>query len=414
MTIGTGSPVPLARYAGRLHAVAGGTHHVASPLGAWLLLALCAPAATGASRAELTEALGAEPADATATASALLAAGHPAVGSAAAVWTRPGYGTPALSEWLTGLGAGVAAGELPDQAGLDDWARERTFGLIDRFPVRLEPATVLVLATALATRVSWSVPFDVVPAAELGDGSPWARRLDRVLRTPRGWGHEQYVARTARAGDVAVHTARAEGDLVVTSVIAAEEVPAGDVLAAAYEVAGGAADRRSLFDLPLGSGPLWTLTERAARTTAPDGREERCVAVLPAWSAASEHDLGRADLGFPAVARILADLLALPGLDYVAKQSAVARYGREGFEAAAVTAAMALMSLPQERDGVVRTALLRFAHPYAVVAVTTDSRPAGVWQGVPVFSAWVAEPENADPQNNAGPEIVEPENVVRP
>ncbi|MBM0258971.1 hypothetical protein JNW89_21570, partial [Micromonospora sp. 4G55] len=44
---------PLARYAARLHAGAGDRHHVASPLGAWLLLALAAPAATGADRDEL-------------------------------------------------------------------------------------------------------------------------------------------------------------------------------------------------------------------------------------------------------------------------------------------------------------------------------------------------------------------------
>src|ERR1700733_14040224 len=34
----------VAGYARRLHAAAGSGHHVASPLGAWLLLALCAPA----------------------------------------------------------------------------------------------------------------------------------------------------------------------------------------------------------------------------------------------------------------------------------------------------------------------------------------------------------------------------------
>ena len=36
----------IARYAQRFHAACDG-HHVASPLGAWLLLALCASASTG-------------------------------------------------------------------------------------------------------------------------------------------------------------------------------------------------------------------------------------------------------------------------------------------------------------------------------------------------------------------------------
>ena len=46
---------PLARYAERLHRAAGDTHHVASPLGAWLLLALTGPTATGDARAALAE-----------------------------------------------------------------------------------------------------------------------------------------------------------------------------------------------------------------------------------------------------------------------------------------------------------------------------------------------------------------------
>jgi hypothetical protein len=47
----------VARYARRFHAVIGWRHHVASPLGAWLLLALCAPAASGAQRRELIDVL---------------------------------------------------------------------------------------------------------------------------------------------------------------------------------------------------------------------------------------------------------------------------------------------------------------------------------------------------------------------
>jgi hypothetical protein len=55
------------------------------------------------------------------------------------------------------------------------------------------------------------------------------------------------------------------------------------------------------------------------------------------------------------------------------------------------------------RRGRQRVADLRFAHPFAVVAVTVDEhhdRPgggrAGPWHGVPVFSAWVTEPQDAD------------------
>jgi hypothetical protein len=58
---------------------------------------------------------------------------------------------------------------------------------------------------------------------------------------------------------------------------------------------------------------------------------------------------------------------------------------------------------PVSRRGRLRTAELRFGHPFAVVAVTAghSHRPWPVtarrspWQGVPVFSAWVTQPEDA-------------------
>ncbi len=43
-----------------------------------------------------------------------------------------------------------------------------------------------------------------------------------------------------------------------------------------------------------------------------------------------------------------------------------------------------------------REVVLRFGHPYAVVAVTTDTPGySGPWHGLPVFSAWVSEPDDA-------------------
>jgi hypothetical protein len=58
--------------------------------------------------------------------------------------------------------------------------------------------------------------------------------------------------------------------------------------------------------------------------------------------------------------------------------------------------------MPRTRPGVMRTAVLRFGQPYAVVAVTTDpDRRGGLpvsspWRGLPVFSAWITQPEDAD------------------
>ncbi|WP_433393285.1 serpin family protein [Micromonospora sp. KLBMP9576] len=410
----------VAQYADRLHAAIGDSHHVASPLGAWLLLALAAPAATGPTRAAMEKALGTDAATAAKATHALLAQPHPLVRAATAFWQRqPGSRTARLDRWLAALPGSTTTGPLPEQAELDAWAREHTLGLIKEFPIAVAPQTLLILANALATRVSWAEPFRVASADALGSGSPWAGGLRRVLRSPEH-NHRCWIADTEWAGTVAVHAAPARpavtdrgAGLLVVSVAAAPDVPAGYVLAAAHEVATAAADaperdlptrRRSLFRIPLGESPLWTLREEHIFTDAPDGREERLTAVLPCWSAGSRHDLMGRGLGFAAAAEAFGELLGSPELGFEAVQQAMARYGRYGFEAAAVTVLHAAVSLPP--PGVARIAELRFGHPYAVVAVATDSRGGGdvpgPWHGMPVFSAWVAEPEELPEADVAG------------
>ena len=260
----------LARYARRLHAAgdAGAKHHVVSPLGAWLLLALVGPAASGADRETLTDVLGCDVDTAARIAAALLEHPHPLVASAAGVWTRPGVRLgPVFDDWRASLPGRVATGDLRDQAQLDAWAREHTLGLIGRFPINVDdPSVYLVLATALATRVSWETPFDLAPAAELGPDSAWARELGRVLKTPHGRGHEQFIAVTPEAGDVAVHLAQARGGLLVASVAAAEGVAYGDVLAAAQRIACAyAVDGQGRFgQLEIAAGPRRSLAGRPA------------------------------------------------------------------------------------------------------------------------------------------------------
>ena len=116
-----------------------------------------------------------------------------------------------------------------------------------------------------------------------------------------------------------------------------------------------------------------------------------CSAVLPAWSAKSDHDLKAPGFGYKAAADALIALLPPGAYDFEAKQSAVARYSRIGFEAAAVTAVMVLTAAVAERRQ--RVATLRFGHPFAVVAVTHGH---GAWDGLPVFSAGITQPEEPE------------------
>jgi hypothetical protein len=385
----------VARYADIFHDVIGDGHHVASPLGAWLLLALCAPAASGEQAATLADVLGAGAGEVSASASALLANPHPLVAAAAAVWSRPDAVDP---RWLAGLPPSVERGDIPDQSELDRWARERTFGLIEKFPLLISAQVYLLLATALATKVSWECPFDLVAGTELGQSSPWSGRLARALRSPRHPGHSAFIAATESVGDVAVHVGRARGGLMVVSVIAAAGVARADVLAAAHRIAiasarGQPVPRRPLSELAAGDSPLWSVRDESSV----DGPGERCQAVLPAWTATDETDLSDPRLGFAAAAAALGR-----GDPWLARQAVTASYSKVGFQAAAVSA-MAVRMAMMPRRGVLRTVELRFGHPYAVIAVTANDAAPGArgpaapeaWQGIPVFSAWVANPISA-------------------
>ncbi len=111
--------------------------------------------------------------------------------------------------------------------------------------------------------------------------------------------------------------------------------------------------------------------------------------------------MGDPGLAFPAAGAALGELVAMPDLEIVAAQTAMARYHRVGFEAAAVTAMAARTSVAIPEEGPLRVARLRYAHPYAVVALARPTGPRrgerDPWDGIPVFSAWVAEPE--EPQD---------------
>jgi hypothetical protein len=158
----------------------------------------------------------------------------------------------------------------------------------------------------------------------------------------------------------------------------------------------------SLFDLPLGKSACWTIVEKEEEQW---GRPlaERFRVLLPAWEASSSLDLTSPDLGLVAAGHAIAEAAGVPKPKITSAQAAFARYTRTGFEAAAVTD-IVLGGIEPQRIPRVRTATVRFDHPFAAVAITTgkdwslESRDFVVspWHGIPVFSAWVAEPTETE------------------
>ena len=200
------------------------------------------------------------------------------------------------------------------------------------------------------------------------------------------------------------------------SVSADPDIPRDRVLDAAHEVAacarsGREVPTRSLFDLPLGSGHSWRIDEREIRTRQPGEHVEHVTGVsLPAWHIKERLELKASPLfgSAPALAT-MGDLISDPGGATEATQVALASFTRYGFEAAAVTAfarVAAAFRAPDER-GTERTAILRFDHPYAALAIAGGPAPSGAdrarrtqagssFTGLPLFTAWVAVPEEAE------------------
>jgi len=402
----------IAGYAARFHSTLGPGNVAASPLGAWILLALVAPIAEGDLRTEIEVALGLSVDEADAFARALLENPHPSIAIALGAWMS-NLGKE-LGPWLETMPPRVERGAIPQD--VDAWVKAATAGRIERLPMKIDPLVALLFVSALAAAGKWYDPFELASSTSLGD-SPWARKVSNVLSvTDAGHG----IRLTRSAGLVGVHVRPTREAFIVTSVIAAPDVPRENVIAAAHEVAAGDVKLQRLYDLPLGEGHAWTIEEREVREAFPGSRTQSGRAYLPAWTAeAIAIDLlsDRA-YGFAAAADVLIALLPPNPLGWFAKavQSTTATYDRHGFSAASVTALQIFCGaagMGARTDvGLHRHIEIRFGRPYAVVAVADSpvemlyergikpqaSTGPNPWLGVPLFSAWVENPMEPDPR----------------
>ena len=94
-------------------------------------------------------------------------------------------------------------------------------------------------------------------------------------------------------------------------------------------------------------------------------------------------------------------------IELAAKQSAVAAFSRTGFKAAAVTAiGVRAGSAPALQEVLVRSVEVRFNRPYAVLACAATDQGPQAWRGVPVFSAWITEPQDTVVDDLGSPQPV--------
>lgn len=411
-----------------IHSIAGDTHHSASPMGLWLLLAVASSATEKGSpdRAHVEKVLGMPSEQALCVVEELLGQepvedvkgsqkgpqdlsvkGNPvtdALRSAMALWIRENslaelkkwagkFGIEVndtvqeedLYAWRESLPSVIETGDMPDNDTADAWVAEKTDGLLTKLPIRIEPRTFLVLLSAIATKTIWREPFREIE--NQGFIAGFFKEDSKVLISADS--HDVYVEDT-EIGMVGVHVAHGTNGLDVYSVIADPSVDYLDVIRVAHEISEedrGDNQGVPLHQLETEASDLYQVSRIKS------SRGDQHVAYLPHWKTENSLENLQNDrtLGFG----YIADAISLRAginpteTDVIVQQDVVAEYTATGFEAAAVTEMamrVGMVSVPVMKEAFKLE--MAFDHPYAVVAVVRDRSS---WTGTPIFSSWVKE-----------------------
>lgn len=370
---------------------------VFSPVSVWPLLAILADAATPAVAAKLQDVLCFTPTEH----ETLLDAGlrvlrfldrTRGLDAAVAAWVARALNVK--EDWVAQLPAG-ACGQLTqtaaDQAVLDEWARARTQGQLQEFPVQVQPEDQFVLATAVALSMSWVDEFERRPnghlVAELsGLGS---------VRTAPGL----TVVRVQ--GQTGEHPAAFDGSVFVDCYLVVGErgVPAASVLGRGLalvrkhgdeplspeqveSLAGPCLKKRFAFDENAQPGvPVVNLTTPGFRVK---GNHNLVAALgLDAITEPTEHG------HFPAITD---NPLWVSG----GTQAAVARFHQNGFCAAAVSVGLGFGCCAS--GGRVTILDIKINRPFGFICVERRNR-------VVTFAGWVTKEcvmKNDDDVNGLG------------
>ncbi|MEV4561950.1 serpin family protein [Kitasatospora sp. NPDC049285] len=374
--------------------LAGGAGQVWTAVGVWPLLGMLAGGADPVVARELAVALGLPAEQAPSLAREVIAALRRVPGCAAALglWTADALAVE--PGWAALVGPSVwgrLSGDLAaDQRMLDEWAATETGGLIPELPVRIKPATLLVLASAVTVRTRWARAFKPV---RLRPGSgPWAGRWLAGLSLEGSELFERIAVAETAAGPVTEVRVAGDGEVDVHLLLGAPDAPLDTVAAAGFELLAGTAVRVPVAELPDGAQWPGLALESVGATRPGDRGALRTVA----FEVRADHDLlarpalfgletACAEGGFPGICS------TTPLRVSQARQSAMAAFTDAGFEAGAVTVVAMTRSAAMAPPAVfrVRRAELRLERPFAFLAV---HRPTGL----ALMAGWVTEPRSAE------------------
>lgn len=352
----------------------GESNIVSSPLGSWLLVASVASGLDFSSnsplKAEVENTLHMSIEEASNAVKEILEQ-YRELNYVSKAWTNPNLTSlPAVQKWVEANTLIPHEGNIPSQKSIDEWAATNTNDLIKKFPSEMNEATMVVIANIIYSKLAWKTQFKAVPANE-----PMSR-----------WGVENVLVANATEdvrfvkdtdGNVfASYQVKAKGDKESVSLVTSlsgdnDPKKLMDVIGNIDEMEDLTPDEAVLLNC---SKDIFRVKE-VRRGTVPTV----IVANVPAWDAESEHSLLKNKaLGYQSLFEAFGEG-ADGGFEAQAKQIAVAKFDKDGFEAAALTAmVMARCAMPSLVTQTVYE--LNFANPFVFVSYL---------QKLPVFSGYI-------------------------
>ena len=355
-------------------------HHVASPLGAWMLLAFLSEKQKSPLLEKL---LGTDTANAAAILEGLLKNIPEPIAATVHGWVNPNAEGRYADLFARSRFAKEIEVKRPSEEELNKWAKDNTKEIIEKFPLVPDESFTGLFASALATDVKWMKPLTVDAAPE---DSAWG--VDTVLFDDNE--NNFSVVVNEELHTFIVHSNRSKDKLLVHSIIPVEDVAAEEVMRLANDIATGVinvrgkqnAEEAELLAEALEKG---TILKKVGEQVVDDPYTQFILnGWLPAWESENKFDLSSKDLGFGESINVGKNEI----LDAV--QVTKAQYGAEGFKAAAITAVMvsrAAVVFKEKRK--VPVYEVGFNKPYAVVAVYDDFKSP--WHKVPVFTGYIKE-----------------------
>jgi serine protease inhibitor len=353
----------------------GESNVVGSPLGSWLLLASVASSLklehNPELKARLEKCLHMSIEDTDVAVREILAT-YPALNYVSQAWTTPDLGSlPAVQKWVEANTLIPHEGSIPSQKEIDEWASTNTNDLIKEFPAAMTGDTMLVIANIIYSKLAWKTKFAAIPATEAM--SAWDVKTILQATATR-----DVAFYKNQDNDVfALYEVKASGEnkesVVLLTCLSKDMEP--------LQLMNSLDSVSSMEPLLPNDELLLSFSEDMYKVKeVKEGSSPIVVEIsVPAWDASSEHELFKNDaLGYSEVIEAFNEDSA-GSFAAEAKQVAVAKFDKDGFEAAALTTMlMARCAMPMRMTQTVYE--LNFSKPFAFVSYTNE---------LPLFSGYI-------------------------